>query len=194
MDYKELVKSCYSLSDFCKILGIHTNGRGIKKVKELIIIEKLNISHFDNGLRKKIKYKKIKKKCPVCNTSFETSKRGDRKEKITCSISCSNTHFRSGENNGNWKDISEYNNRTRTFALKYRKICFDFHNHKCVVCDECKVLDVHHFDEDKFNNEPNNLIPICATHHNYLHSIYRHEIIEKVNEYRENYIKENTKI
>ena len=35
-------------------------------------------------------------------------------------------------------------------------------------------------DENKFNNNPDNLIPICATHHNYLHSVYRVDIIDIV--------------
>ena len=111
------------------------------------------------------------------------------REKKTCSISCSNTLFRSGENNGNWKEINEYDSRTSSFAIKYRKICFDNHKHECVVCGENKILDVHHFDENKFNNNPDNLIPICATHHNYLHSVYRVDIIDIVIKYRDNYIR-----
>jgi hypothetical protein len=188
MNYSEIIKICYSFSDFCKIIGLPVNGLGIKKAKKIIEENNLIITHFDGGKRKKIKYERVKKECPVCKKEFET-KKGNKKEKKTCSISCSNTLFRSGSNNGNWKEINDYDSRNRTFAIKYRKICFDNHKHECVVCGENKILDVHHFDENKFNNNHENLIPICATHHNYLHSIYREEVIDIVINYRNDYIK-----
>lgn len=142
MDFKEIIKICYSISDFCKMLGFHQNGLGMKKAKQIINEHNLDISHFDKGLRKKLKYEKIVKVCPVCNSNFETQKRGDRREKKTCSVSCSNTKFRSGSNNGNWKSIDEYNSRTSTFAIKYRKICFEFHEHKCVVSKDQRKLKI----------------------------------------------------
>ena len=192
MEYSEIVKICYSVSDFCKLVNLPVNGLGIKKAKKIISDNNLDTNHFDGGLRKKIKYERIKKECPVCKKEFETKKRGDKREKKTCSISCSNTFFRSGDSNGNWKNINEYNDKkSRQFCLKYRKICFDNHKHKCVVCDESKILDIHHFDGNRFNNNPDNLIPICATHHNYLHSVYRDEVIDIVEKYRNNFIKES---
>ena len=187
MNYSELIKICYSISDFCKILNLPTNGLGIKKAKKIIEENKLNTNHFDGGRNKKIKYERIEKECPVCKLKFET-KKGSKREKESCSISCSNTLFRSGDKNGNWKDINEYTSRSRSFAMKYRKICFENHKHECVVCGENKILDVHHFDGNKFNNNPENLISICATHHNYLHSIHRDEIIDIVVNYRNKFI------
>lgn len=106
-----------------------------------------------------------------------------RREKTTCSRSCSNTSFRSGKNNGNWKDISEYDSRSKTFILKYRRICFENHKHECVICGENKILDVHHLDQNKFNNSPENLVPLCPTHHQYWHSRYKQEIEEKIYNY-----------
>ena len=182
--FKQIVSESNSKSEVCKKIGIHNNGKGMDNVNFLINNFKVDITHF----KRKDKKELLIKNCPVCNSKFEI-KIGSKKEKITCSIACSNTYFRSGGNNANYKDISEYDKRSRTFALKYRKICFDNHEYKCVVCGEDKILDVHHFDENKFNNEPENLIPICATHHNYLHSKYRDEIINKVIEYRDNFIK-----
>ena len=187
MNYTEAIKVCYSLSDFCRVLNLPVNGLGIKKAKKIIIENNLITDHFDGGKNKKIKYERIKKICPVCNLEFET-KKGNKREKTTCSISCSNTIFRSGTNNGNWKNINDFDSRSRTFAIKYRKICFENHKHECIICRENKLLDVHHFDENKFNNNPDNLIPICATHHNYIHSIYRSEIIDKVIDYRNKFL------
>lgn len=187
-NYYELIKVCFSFSDFCKKINLPTNGVGIKKAKKIIIENNLDIKHFDNGRKKQIKHEKVKKICPVCQKEFETRNSGP-KQKKTCSISCSNTFFRSGSKNGNFKDIAEYKKRTRNFALKYREICFENHIHACVVCGENKLLDVHHFDGNKFNNSPENLIPICATHHNYLHSIYKDEVIDKVVDFRNDFIK-----
>jgi len=187
MNYNNIIKECNSLSDFCKKINFNVNGSGYKKAKKIILDYNLDISHFDNGVSKKVKHIEIKKICPVCKNEFFT--KNNKREKTVCSRSCSNTYFRSGVNNANYKSIDNYNNRSSQFAIKYRKICFENHEHKCVVCGENKILDVHHFDGNKFNNDVNNLIPICATHHNYLHSKYKDEIIDKVIEYINNWNK-----
>lgn len=100
---------------------------------------------------------KVIKECPVCKTMH--SKGG-----VTCSYSCSNTYFRSGNNNPNWR------------GNNYRNICFETHGKKCIVCGEEKILAVHHINEDHSDNRPENLVPLCPTHHQYVHSKYRDEI------------------
>jgi len=95
--------------------------------------------------------------CPVCSTWFYG--RG-----TTCSKSCSNTFFRSGQNHPNWKQDS------------YRTTCFQHHEKKCVVCGEQNIVEVHHLDEDKQNNSPENLIPLCPTHHQYWHSNHKEKV------------------
>ena len=176
MNYKELIIECYSVSDFCKKIGFTTNGRDIKKAKSIIIDENLDISHFDNGSSKKMKYPIIEKECPVCKNLFKTQK--DRNEKVTCSHSCSNTFFRSGENHPNWKEFS--NNRRKI----YRDKCFFYHKEECVICGENKIVEVHHLDENRNNNNIDNLIPLCPTHHRYWHSKYKDEIVEIILEYQ----------
>lgn len=106
------------------------------------------------------------KQCPVCEEPIENYKTSE-----TCSYSCSNTHFRSGESNPNWKQDS------------YRSTCFAYHNKKCIICDEDKIVSVHHVDENKKNNKPENLLPMCPTHHQYMHSRYRKLIQPKVDRY-----------
>lgn len=66
---------------------------------------------------------------------------------------------------------------------KYRKICFDNHPHKCCVCDEKLIVEVHHYDKNRKNSDPKNLIPLCPTHHKYMHSEYKYLIEDKVKEY-----------
>ena len=119
---------------------------------------------------KEKKYERIEKKCPVCSKVF-TAKKGSPKEKVTCSYSCSNTHFRSGEDNPNWKNEA------------YRSTCFAYHKKKCVVCEEDRILDVHHYDKNHSNNNPENLIPLCPTHHMYIHSRYKELISDEVDKY-----------
>ena len=78
--------------------------------------------------------------CPVCNTPAKG-------EGLTCSHACANTHFRSGANHPKWKEDS------------YRSTCFEYHEKKCAVCPESLIVEVHHMDENRNNNSPENLIP-----------------------------------
>lgn len=54
------------------------------------------------------------------------------------------------------------------------------------MCGECKVVDVHHYDEDHGNKSKENLIPLCPTHHGYVHSRYKQEVIPVIEEFRRN--------
>lgn len=105
--------------------------------------------------------------CAVCAEpikNFKTSKG-------TCSRSCANTHFRSGTDNGNWR------------GTQYQTICFVHHPKKCIVCGEEKIVAVHHYDHNHENNDPANLIPLCPTHHSYVHSKYADEVMPTINSY-----------
>lgn len=187
IDVKKVIKECNSKSDVLKKLKLHSNGRNNRKLNLIIENHSIDISHFDNGVSKRIKHKLITKECPNCGGNFKTK---ENSNKITCSYSCSNTYFRSGENHPNYRDINDYGDnelRTSRFSRKYRKICFDNHEHQCVVCGEDKILDVHHYDNNKKNNKPNNLIPICPTHHGYIHSEYKDEVLKIVEGYKKNY-------
>lgn len=109
------------------------------------------------------------KECPVCKTMHA-------KKSVTCSYACSNTYFRSGVNNPNWKDDT------------YQTTCWHYHNKKCVVCGEEKIVEVHHYNEVHSDNRPENLIPLCPTHHQYVHSRHRDEVQPIVDEYVKNYL------
>jgi predicted nucleic acid-binding Zn ribbon protein/DNA-directed RNA polymerase subunit RPC12/RpoP len=106
------------------------------------------------------------KECPVCGKPIK-----NYSNNITCSHSCANTYSRSGTDNGNWSNDS------------YRTTCFMFHKKECVVCGEDILVEVHHLDENKSNNNPSNLIPLCPTHHKYWHSRHKHLIHECVIDY-----------
>lgn len=166
---EKIISESFSINDVClKIYG-YSNGRNLEKTRKIIESSNIETTHFGIG-KKNIKYERIEKICPVCDKKFETHL-GARKEKTTCSHSCSNTYFRAGKNNGNWSDDS------------YRSTCFFYHKKECIICGENKIVEVHHMDENKKNNSPENLVPLCPTHHQYWHSRYKQEIEEKIYNY-----------
>lgn len=120
--------------------------------------------------------------CPVCKKEFFCYPHAKRGIKKTCGKSCANKYFRSGE-----KSVNYLPGKNR-----YIEICFRYHEKKCVVCGELKIVSVHHYDEDHENNSPENLIPICPTHHFYAHSKYCLEVLPHIKEYRDQWIKKNS--
>ena len=174
---QQIVNESKSKSEVCRKLGISVNGNGFKKVKTLFEEHTININILKTNLRdSKTKYPLIEKSCPVCGDIFKTRK-GHIRETKTCSHSCSNTYFRSGEDNPNWKQDS------------YRSTCFLYHKKECIICGENKIVEVHHFDGNNKNNIPENLIPLCPTHHQYYHSKYRNIVNEKIIKFRNKFIK-----
>jgi len=117
------------------------------------------------GKNNRVKKTQVKL-CPGCNKPFTTAI--GTKERTTCSYACSNIYFRS----------------TKLGKTNYKNKCFYFNQRKCIVCGESKVVDVHHFDLNRDNDEITNLIPLCPTHHKYMHSRYRSEVIDKVDQFR----------
>lgn len=110
--------------------------------------------------------------CEICNNPIK-----NYKTSITCSYSCSNKKFRSIPRNN-----TKYNKQS---SYSYRYICFTHHKKECIICKENNIVSVHHFDDNHKNNNPKNLIPLCPTHHQYVHSKYKHLIIDKIHTYIE---------
>lgn len=113
------------------------------------------------------------KLCPVCQSPIKNYKISH-----TCSYSCANSLFRSGPNNGNWEERS------------YRSTCFHYHKKECIICKENNIVEVHHLDENKNNNNPENLIPLCPTHHQYWHSQFKKLVELQIQNYIQNWKKE----
>jgi len=166
----ELVEICdtfTSARDYLASLGISGKGQYSKV---------LNDKRSELNLEWKLKANRIvDKKCPVCNKTFKPG----TKEQVTCSYSCSNTYFRSGSNNGSYKAATK----------NYRTRCFEVHDKKCVVCGETKIVAVHHYDENHDNNEIDNLIPLCPTHHQYVHSQYKEDVQPIIDAWREEFLR-----
>lgn len=170
----EVVTKSRSLSQVVRNLGLPFNSRYTNYVRELIQQHRLDTSHFG----RKRKYERITKICPVCKTQFET-RINHRDEKTTCSYACANTHFRSGSDHPNFKPDNQ---------SPHNRICWRYHSKRCVICGEDKIVAVHHYNENHDDNRPENLVPMCPTHHQYWHSRYRHLVQGTVDEYVMNFI------
>lgn len=110
--------------------------------------------------------------CPVCEKTFIGNS-------VTCSYSCSNTYFRHGRKGG-----SQYIGDDKLASEgRYRDLCFRYHDKKCVICGEENIVAVHHLNEDHEDNRPENLIPLCPTHHHYCHSKYKCLVDEEIEKY-----------
>jgi len=175
MNYNEIVKQSISKSDFAKHLGFkYHNGRVAGIINGIIRDYKLDISHFkSNGGGWNKKYPFVEKKCPVCGNIFMSQVGRGKRDKITCSYKCCNTFFKHVK-----KKVKSYN-----------AICFRHHKKECIICKENRIVAVHHFDENRKNNSPENLIPMCPTHHQYYHSRYKHLVLEDIKKYRDNFVK-----
>tara|TARA_R110002126_G_scaffold1738_3_gene10438 strand:+ start:8026 stop:8499 length:474 start_codon:yes stop_codon:yes gene_type:complete len=127
----------------------HCIKRLRRKAEEL----NYNFDHLNT-----ITYSTIEKECPVCSEAF-TTQEGSPKEKSTCSHGCSNVFFKK-----NWSNGSTY----RAKALRsYGSLCGN--------CGESRlhVLQVHHKDGDRQNNEVDNLEVLCANCHLDTHYLHR---------------------
>ena len=118
--------------------------------------------------------------CAHCGTAFYKSESKRKKSKsglFFCTKSC--------------KDITQRIGGLVVpshYGTHYTTICFMHHKKECVVCGEDKVVAVHHYDENHDNNDPNNLVPLCPTHHQYVHSKHKHLVIDKIEKWRKNNI------
>ena len=100
------------------------------------------------------------KTCQCCGNKFIFFGRLRTKKfrkALFCSRSCSN-------NRQQWWNKN---------AIRYRTIALQHHEKKCAVCGFDWIVAIHHIDENKNNNDPKNLIPLCPNHHEMVHSKHR---------------------
>jgi hypothetical protein len=155
---------------------------GFNTAKNLCAKYNIDISHFTPGCGRSTRAKQFQaeKICARCKQSFIVTSRKQFRKQTTCSYACANSFFRSGENHGNWKPYTEKSRKPGY----YRRLCFSKHGKKCVVFEERFAIDAHHLDGNHKNNGVDNLIPLCANHHRYMHSKKNKKlIIDKINVY-----------
>lgn len=180
---QEDINSSKSFTDLLRKFNYQCNGRTLTKIKKLLS-EKFDTSNIDK-YKTPTKYNKIEAICPICGSTFTTLKDHPR-SKTTCSYACSNTYFRSGRNNGATKP--EHILKLSKHPEAYRTLCFRYHKKECIICKEHLIVEVHHYDHNHENNEINNLVPLCPTHHKYVHSRHRQLIQFQIDKYVNDFI------
>ncbi len=132
-------------------LGFSDKGQYVQIVRQFLQDNDIDTSHFTPNGRPLIS--KIQKVCPVCSSKFKTQPRKEN-EQITCSRACSNTHFRTKDGSGSYRER----------ALKH-------YGYSCQKCgfSNLLALEVHHRDKDRNNNSINNLAVLCANCHRIEH-------------------------
>ena len=100
--------------------------------------------------------------CHNCGADFtvqEREKLFPQKERYFCCIQCSNA------TGGKAK-------REKYGIVSYVLIAQNHYVAKCIVCGFDELVDVHHIDNNRSNNDPKNLVFLCPNHHYLLHRKY----------------------
>ena len=124
--------------------------------------------------------KNFKVTCSCCSDEFEVEEREKlfhSKDRYFCSRNCANSV-------GGKVKSSKYHYDE---VANYTTVAWRHHERKCLVCEEANVVAVHHLNEDHNDNRPENLVPLCPTHHHYMHSKHKCLIEYKVLEYIKNW-------
>jgi len=169
-----LIKESTTCGEVCTKLGYSEHSRNKAALTEFVRKNPiLSLNHFFKGGGKPATYED--RVCPVCNKVFTIISSQERERlKTTCSKECGNTYFKSGKRNPNYKGIE-----AKDYLVKADRYGLN----ECCVCGEKEVLDIHHIDLDPSNNEIANLLPVCPTHHAYIHRGKYFLIEEKILEY-----------
>jgi hypothetical protein len=117
--------------------------------------------------------------CESCDKPFnviEREKLHPSREKYFCSRVCANSV-------GGKAKAKKYHYDE---VAAYTTVAWRHHERECLVCGERNVVAVHHLNEVHSDNRPENLVPLCPTHHQYMHSKHKSLIESKVNEYVRN--------
>jgi hypothetical protein len=109
---------------------------------------------------------RVKLKCATCGKKFEKKASWLRKSKsglFFCDKECK----RKAQllSSGITAIHPEHYGKSK---LNYRKLAFENYKHKCAVCgwdEDERILQVHHIDGDRKNNNLRNLIILCPTCH-----------------------------
>ena len=120
---------------------------------------------------------KVKVVCAYCKKEFFKSK---SKSEVTKS----GLHFCCREHKDKGQRVESSLALVETYKANlytYRKLAFRNYPHECAVCrwnEDNYVLEVHHIDENRLNNELDNLIILCPTCHKKL-TTHRYILIDR---------------
>jgi ribosomal protein S27E len=165
-----LIRNSLALVSVTRALGYSDHGRYTKILKDYCNLRSIDISHFTfNGLPPS---EFLEKNCPQCKKLF-IYKKSQKKE--TCSHACANVFFAHKQGAKNKKDgSSSYKDSLKRYFINNNRAI------SCCVCKESNILDIHHVDEDRDNNEINNLVFLCPNHHAAYHRFGDVETVEAI--------------
>jgi hypothetical protein len=170
-------KHCNSQFEFNSTSEKANHSRWCEANPKLANFKLSNSIKGANQANKKYGFKKeFTVKCKCCNKNFivlEREKLFPKKEIYFCSRICANSV------GGKAKAKKYHYDEVAT----YTTIAWRYHEKKCVACGEDKIVAVHHLNEIHSDNDPKNLIPLCPTHHQYVHSRYKYLVEDKINTY-----------
>ena len=89
-------------------------------------------------------------------SQLKRSKTGNVYCSKSCAVAINNSLLKTGENHPSYK------------GNNYRNIAFSLYPHECIVCgydEDERILEVHHIDENRENNQPDNLCILCPNCH-----------------------------
>ena len=166
--FRKTMKFC---SHSCSATYVNLNG--CLKTKVCLYCKKEYKTKFKNSkycsrdCYKKNKLTRVKVICNQCNKEFETYKCKMKQQYHFCCNNCKNTFFKI---NGHLRGtFAGYNGSSKS---TYRNKAFECFEHKCYYCGYDKnmsILQVHHLDKNRKNNDISNLRIVCPTHHAELH-------------------------
>ena len=110
-----------------------------------------------------LNFHKVEIVCDYCGAITVKQKHKHNDGHNFCNHSCANSF-----NNALKKDTSARNYINGKSS--YRKKAFAKYEHKCSVCgyDDVRVLEVHHINSNRDDNDLSNLIILCPTCHKYI--------------------------
>lgn len=141
--------------------------KNIKKGKDVFFDAKLG------------QFKNFNVNCFCCGNTIIVKERELQhpvKEQYFCSRSCANS-------TGGKAKAKRYHGDT---VAHYTTVAWRHHEKRCIICGEEKIVAVHHYNKVHSDNDPKNLVPLCPTHHQYMHSRFNIEIIGIVDDYIKN--------
>jgi hypothetical protein len=147
-----------------------------KKQESYQNIKKSLDSRFDSILGPMLAFKVCCKSCSKEFSVIEREKNHPEKDAYFCSRSCANS------TGGKAKAVKHHQDA----IAHYTTVAWRHHERKCVVCDERNIVAVHHMNGNHSDNRPENLVPLCPTHHQYVHSRYKHLVFSKIENYINN--------
>lgn len=112
---------------------------------------------------------KAEKKCVFCGKIFRKRLNEGKinwDKKIHCSHKCAGMNRR-GEKNHLWQGGKSFEPYSPEWTETLKTSIRQRDKYTCQLCGKNPVINVHHKDYEKKNCDPNNLITLCKTCHNY---------------------------